>query len=576
MRPPSGDIHHAHQAHTAPGPKRPSRVRRVITRGLGAALAVVLVAELALQLPPVREAIRSRAERALAAKWPGATIARCAAADVTGVVRFDGVHLPAAGRANVTLDGLEVAVKFGAMFRGKIELARVNAADTFVEVDIPRVGKIGIGGDGAKLALSVVELPGGDAPARVRLAGPSRGCLPSGPCLSADALIEAEASRESGEIRVRWQALLDDVRIRTADPDEPQVTLPPLAAHGGGSRIQGKASLDAEISVGPHGTVTVAATADAGKFRADIVAATASYAQLLASIPLGLPEEADLGVDGPLKGTAKIAGTIAQPDDWTVQAKLEMAKLRAHPGNAQAGRALVEPFLYRPNADPAAPATWMGTNNPDFLPLSETPQILIRSVLLSEDSFFFTHPGFDVEAMVGAMKTNLKEKRVRRGGSTLTQQLAKNLWLSRDRTLLRKLQEALLTITLEASVPKDRILEIYLNGIEWGPGIYGVKQASRHYFAKEPAALTPKEAAYLATVIPSPRKYYGYFRKGSLTPHWEERVMFLVGKLFGAGIIDEAQYEEAEWTPLRFASSGDDPWTQAVESATVAPIEPDD
>jgi membrane peptidoglycan carboxypeptidase len=171
------------------------------------------------------------------------------------------------------------------------------------------------------------------------------------------------------------------------------------------------------------------------------------------------------------------------------------------------------------------------------------------------------------------MRTNLKEKRVHRGGSTISQQLAKNLWLSRDRTLLRKMQEALLTVTLEAAVPKDRILEIYLNGIEWGPGIYGVKRASRHYFAKDPSALTPKEAAYLATIIPSPRKYYGYFRKGAVSEKWEAKVMYLLGKLRDGGFLTAEEYEEAEWTPLRFASSGDDPWTETVESATVAPVE---
>lgn len=539
-------------------------------------LALVLAAELALQLPPVREAIRGRAEAKLAARWPGATIARCAAADVTGVVRFDGVRLPLGTRGGVVLDGLEVAVGLRPLVRGELVLARVGAADTFVQVDVPRVGTVALAADeGAALALSVVTLPGGDEPVRVRLAGASRACLPSGHCLAADTFLEAEAARrEDGGVLVRWQALADEVRVRANDPLEPAISLPPLAVDGEATKSgSGDVAVQASVSIGPHGTVTADATTSGGTFELDVTSSTDSYAALLASIPMGLPPEAILGVDGPLTATASLAGPIAEPATWEIDARLRLAKLRALPGNVEAGRPLVRPFLYRPNADPDAPATWMGASNPQFLPLSEIPPVLIRAVLLSEDSFFFSHPGFDVNAMVDAMKTNLREKRVHRGGSTITQQLAKNLWLSRDRTLLRKMQEAFLTVTLEAAVPKDRILEIYLNGIEWGPGIYGVRQASLHYFAKEPSLLTPKEAAYLATVIPNPKKYYGYFRKGAVSPRWEERVMFLVGKLFGAGEIDQAQYEEAEWTPLRFASSGDDPWTLEIETATVDPID---
>jgi hypothetical protein len=374
-------------------------------------------------------------------------------------------------------------------------------------------------------------------------------------------------------VQLKWQALADTVRIRSNDLAEPPIELPPLAAHGEASKAGSVAAADSYVSVGSHGTIELKATSTRGRFRLDLTASTDSYAALLASIPLGLPESAILGVDGPLTATARIAGPLSKPEEWEADAKLGLAKLRARPENIAAGRPLVEPFLYRANADPAAPAMWMGTRNPDFLPLAETPEIVWRSVLLAEDSFFLTHPGFDFDAMAEAMRTNLKEKRVHRGGSTVSQQLAKNLWLSRDRTLLRKLQEALLTVTLEASVPKDRILEIYLNGIEWGPGIYGVKRASRHYFAKEPSELTPKEAAYLATIIPNPKMYYGYFRRGSVSEKWEARVMYLVGKMRDGGFLTDDQFEQAAWTPLRFASSGDDPWTEEIESARVAPVE---
>jgi hypothetical protein len=566
----SADAHH-----DAPAPPARSRIRRAVMWALGVTVGVAAGAEAVLQLPPVREAIRVRAEAKLAERWPGATIARCAAADVTGVVRFDGVRLPADDRAGVVLDGLEVSVRLRSLFRGKVEPLSVGAADTFVEADVPGLGKIGLGGDeGAKLPLQVIELPGDGAPARVRLSGPARVCLPSGRCLAAETLAEAEASKDDGGLHLRWQALADVVRIRSADPAEPAIVLPAMAAHGEAARSDNRAAIDASISVGPHGSVEAKASVTDGMLKMDLVCATESYAELLASIPLGNVTEANLAVDGSIGATARITGPVRDPETWDVLAKLDLASLRADPRNADAGQRFVEPFTYRASADPDAPEIWMGEANPDFLPLEETPSLVIWAVLLSEDSEFFVHPGFDAPAMVDAIKSNLREKRVRRGGSTISQQLAKNLWLSRERTLQRKLEEALLTISLEAAVPKERILEIYLNGIEWGPGIYGVRRAARHYFGKEPGELTPKEAAYLATVIPSPKRYYGYFRKGALTENWEQHVMHLIEKLRDAGYVTPAQYDEAAWTPLRFASSGDDPWTTEVETATVAPLEP--
>lgn len=554
-------------------------------RGTVALVGTVFAAEVALQLPPVRELLRGRAEDALSARWPGATIARCAAADVTGVVRFDGVRLPAGERAAVVLDGLEAAVRWRSLLRGRIEPARVEAADTFLELDAPRVGKIGVGADeGAALRFAVVELPARDstAPVRVRLSGPARACLPSGRCLLADVFLEGEAARAAGGVQLRFQALADGGRVVSPDASEPPVAVPPLAAHGdasftrsGGESGGRTSALDTQISVGPHGTVDVAARAAAGSFDLEVNSRTPRYGLLLASLPLGLEPESWLGVDGAVEAYAHVSGPIADPTQWVVDARLDLDALRAAARESGAGEALKAPFLYRPLADPSKPEIWMGAANRDFVPLEDVPEVVVRSVLLSEDSFFETHEGFDTDAIVEAMKVNLKEKRVRRGGSTVSQQLAKNLWLSREKTLLRKVQEALLTVALEAALPKERILEIYLNGIEWGPGMYGVKRAARHYFDKELDELTPKEAAYLATVIPNPRRYYGWFRKGAISERWEARVMHLVGKLREAGTIDDAAVEEAAWTPLRFASSGDDPWTETVETPTVEPIDED-
>ncbi|MFA4874402.1 MAG: biosynthetic peptidoglycan transglycosylase, partial [bacterium] len=117
------------------------------------------------------------------------------------------------------------------------------------------------------------------------------------------------------------------------------------------------------------------------------------------------------------------------------------------------------------------------------------------------------HPGYDINAMKRAYEYNLRKKRFARGASTITMQVARNLYLSPDKTILRKLRELIIALKLERELSKDRILEIYLNIVEWGNGIYGAEAAARHYFGKSARDLTAHEAAYLASILPRPRFY---------------------------------------------------------------------
>lgn len=130
---------------------------------------------------------------------------------------------------------------------------------------------------------------------------------------------------------------------------------------------------------------------------------------------------------------------------------------------------------------------------------------LIKAVVVSEDSRFWDHAGFDLAAMKEALQRNLERKRFAAGGSTITQQLAKNLYFSPDKSFVRKAQEALVTLRLELALSKGRILELYLNCVEWGDGIFGAEAAARHYFGVSAAVLTPSQAATLAVLLPSPR-----------------------------------------------------------------------
>jgi len=129
-------------------------------------------------------------------------------------------------------------------------------------------------------------------------------------------------------------------------------------------------------------------------------------------------------------------------------------------------------------------------------------------VLVAEDVNFFSHHGFALDEMQSALEDALRDRELPRGASTITQQLAKNLWLSRSRSPLRKAREALLTWQLERRLSKRRILELYLNVAEFGPGLYGVGAASQRYFGKAPADLDEGEAAQLAAVLPSPASWH--------------------------------------------------------------------
>jgi monofunctional glycosyltransferase len=147
--------------------------------------------------------------------------------------------------------------------------------------------------------------------------------------------------------------------------------------------------------------------------------------------------------------------------------------------------------------------------NPDWIwtPLSKISPHLQRAVVVAEDALFFEHEGFDWEGIKYAAVKDLEAGMFKKGGSTITQQLAKNLYLSTDKTVLRKAKEALITRQLEHQLTKKRILELYLNVAEWGRGVYGAEAAARHHFGKSALDVTPEEAALLAAILPAPTHY---------------------------------------------------------------------
>jgi monofunctional biosynthetic peptidoglycan transglycosylase len=143
-----------------------------------------------------------------------------------------------------------------------------------------------------------------------------------------------------------------------------------------------------------------------------------------------------------------------------------------------------------------------------WVPLSRISPYLIKAVLIAEDDKFWSHEGFDYEALQKAVEKDIKAKQFKLGGSTISQQLAKNLYLSPSKNPVRKIREAVITYRMEKALSKKRILELYLNVAEWGDrGIFGIEAAARAYYGKHASELGPEESARLASVLPNPRKY---------------------------------------------------------------------
>jgi hypothetical protein len=203
-------------------------------------------------------------------------------------------------------------------------------------------------------------------------------------------------------------------------------------------------------------------------------------------------------------------------------------------------RAIINDVLQRP--------ILVGNASPNYTALDQISPYLRKCVLTTEDPSFFSHHGFINEAFKQSIVKNIKTKKFSRGASTISMQLVKNVFLTREKTVSRKLEEILLVYILENNriVNKERMLEVYFNIIEWGPNVYGIGEASRFYFQKSPSGLTLNECLYLARIIPSPRKFmYQFNDQGKLRDFAKKQEGFLTNIMVRRGLlnIDDTVYK---------------------------------
>jgi hypothetical protein len=220
-----------------------------------------------------------------------------------------------------------------------------------------------------------------------------------------------------------------------------------------------------------------------------------------------------------------------------------------------AGEKLKEPFEHWVELDEGEWTSFViGPENPDFVPLDQISPYLRNSIMSTEDSNFYQHHGFIISEFKSALIKDLQANDFKFGASSITMQMVKNVLLFKEKTISRKLQELFLTWYVETVLTKDRIFEIYLNAIEYGPGLYGIGPAARTYFDKSAKDLTPREAVFFSSILPNPKQRYEQYCKGELTRWTGPKLDAYLKVMLDRHRLTQEEYDQAMATPLVFAT----------------------
>ncbi|MCB9550634.1 MAG: transglycosylase domain-containing protein [Myxococcales bacterium] len=337
-------------------------------------------------------------------------------------------------------------------------------------------------------------------------------------------------------------------------------------------------------------------TPDAWTVDARLDTGTIDGATLADAIPPGLlPHLQPIEAKGPLSFKALLAIDKRALADTKLEIDVDTRRLKVEKINPAIDfEALRDVFTTRFEMPPkdgeeqgAIIERETGPNSARWTPLEALPPLLPAAVTAQEDGGFYRHGGVSLLHLRGSLIRNLERGRFARGGSTITMQLARNLFLTRKKTLARKLEEVILTWLLEREFNKDELMTLYLNVVEFGPEVFGIGDAAVHYFGKPPIALRPGQIAWLVRLLPNPRGQYKMFEDKKLPPHMVASVNRLLRRLVERGALPEerlveigpediftepTQPEDAPWWPQPLP--GQDPENpDAVDPE--APVDPD-
>lgn len=267
------------------------------------------------------------------------------------------------------------------------------------------------------------------------------------------------------------------------------------------------------------------------------------------SFPQGMFDNLEgIRVSGKLKYHLDLFVDLDNPDSVRLSAGMDKKDFRINSWGKTNLAKINTPFIYTAYEDgKAMRSIHVSPDNPNFTPLDEISPDLKNAVLTAEDPSFFSHKGFVEDAFKASITANLKAKAFKRGGSTISMQLVKNVYLGREKTLARKIEEILMVWLIENNrvVSKRRMFEVYLNVIEWGRNVYGIGEASRFYFGKHPSQLNLGESIYLASIIPKPKTgLYPFLWDGHLKPYLGGYFRLIGGIMARRGLVprDSSSY----------------------------------
>lgn len=299
--------------------------------------------------------------------------------------------------------------------------------------------------------------------------------------------------------------------------------------------------------------------------------------ELFGSLPHGLFEHLEgIRVDGQLAYDFLLDADLNLPDSLKFHSDLLARNFRIlQYGNTNLSKMSSE-FEYTAYENGVPVRTFpVGPSWEHFLPLDSIPAVMQTAVLQSEDGGFFYHQGFLPDAIQEAMAYDLKKRRFARGGSTISMQLVKNVFLNRNKNIARKLEEALIVWLIETNrlTSKARMFEVYLNIAEWGPMVYGIREAADFYFGKRPSQLTLEECIYLASIIPKPKHFMTSFTdSGHLKESQEGHFRIVARRIAAKGIISEEAAEHVDISRVRLTGKAAGYFTDSLSISREEPL----
>ncbi len=296
---------------------------------------------------------------------------------------------------------------------------------------------------------------------------------------------------------------------------------------------------------GPHGLQIV---------NLKFVIPTIACQRVLDAIPKEMaPYMSGYRLHGVFDADVSLAIDWANLDATTLDGHVGIRGCRVVDEPGDSPKRLLEEFQHYVEVDKGEWVSFqVGPSNPDFVPFDQISPYLVKSIMSTEDSAFMFHHGFITSEFKTALVNDLKASGFKFGASSITMQMVKNVLLYREKTLARKLQELFLTWHVENTLTKERILEIYFNVIEFGPGLYGIGPAAQHYFGKPAKELNPVEAAFFSTILPAPKERYKQYCAGTLTKWTQAKIERILAIELKRDRLTQTEYDEAMQTPLKF------------------------